>query len=414
MRPDDMTLVREFVARRSEPAFAELVERHIGLVHSAALRQTRDALVLRYFENRPWREVAELMRMTEDAAQKRATRALEKLRGVFAKRGVALGTALIAGAVSANSVQAVPVGLAAQISAGVVAGTAASAATLLTATKIIAMTTAQKVLIGATLTVAVGTCLYQTGRNSRLRSQNQILHQQQASLAEQVQHLQSDLEEASNRMAGLVADNFRLTSNSDQLELLRLRGQVAQMKAAENEPLDTAAKAWLAKISKLKQRVEETPGAKIPEMQYLTDKDWIDVAKDADLTIKGGIRMALSGLRLKAVMNFAPQVEKALGKFAYAHGGQLPEDFSELKPYFDPPVDDAILGRYRMLTNGNLRTIPTSTDVVVDSVVDKDYDCRHFFWAGGYTGDPTWRGGDRNSPEGIAPWQDPEYEERVP
>jgi len=38
-----MTLVREFAASQSEPAFAALVERHIALVHSAALRQVGDA-----------------------------------------------------------------------------------------------------------------------------------------------------------------------------------------------------------------------------------------------------------------------------------------------------------------------------------------------------------------------------------
>ena len=43
MMRDDMTLVREFATARSEPAFAMLVERHIGLVHSAALRQVGDA-----------------------------------------------------------------------------------------------------------------------------------------------------------------------------------------------------------------------------------------------------------------------------------------------------------------------------------------------------------------------------------
>jgi RNA polymerase sigma factor (sigma-70 family) len=48
MMRDDMTLMREFAARQSEPAlaetaFTELVERHIGLVHSAALRQVGDA-----------------------------------------------------------------------------------------------------------------------------------------------------------------------------------------------------------------------------------------------------------------------------------------------------------------------------------------------------------------------------------
>ncbi|MEJ0090617.1 MAG: TIGR03435 family protein [Limisphaerales bacterium] len=40
---DDITLVREFTATNSEPAFATLVERHIGLVHSSALRQVGDA-----------------------------------------------------------------------------------------------------------------------------------------------------------------------------------------------------------------------------------------------------------------------------------------------------------------------------------------------------------------------------------
>ncbi len=43
MMGDDMTLVQEFAATQSEPAFAALVERHLGLVHSAALRQVGDA-----------------------------------------------------------------------------------------------------------------------------------------------------------------------------------------------------------------------------------------------------------------------------------------------------------------------------------------------------------------------------------
>ena len=43
MMSDDMTLVREFAASQSEPAFAALVERHIALVHSAGLRQVGDA-----------------------------------------------------------------------------------------------------------------------------------------------------------------------------------------------------------------------------------------------------------------------------------------------------------------------------------------------------------------------------------
>lgn len=39
---DDAELLREFVTRRSEAAFAELVKRHAGAVHAAAMRQLQD------------------------------------------------------------------------------------------------------------------------------------------------------------------------------------------------------------------------------------------------------------------------------------------------------------------------------------------------------------------------------------
>ena len=90
----------------------------------------RDAILLRYFENKSAREMAAALRVDEPAAQKRVTRAVEKLRKFFVKRGVALSAAAIAGAVSANSVQAAPVGLAATVTAAAAKGAAVSASTL--------------------------------------------------------------------------------------------------------------------------------------------------------------------------------------------------------------------------------------------------------------------------------------------
>ncbi len=91
----------------------------------------RNAIALRFFENLPWREVASRTQAREDAAQKRVTRALEKLRIFLAKRGVTLTVAFIASAISANSVQAAPADLAKSATAlGAAKGATATASTL--------------------------------------------------------------------------------------------------------------------------------------------------------------------------------------------------------------------------------------------------------------------------------------------
>jgi RNA polymerase sigma factor (sigma-70 family) len=76
-----------------------------------------NAVVLRFFEGRNFKDVSAALGMSEDAAKMRVNRALERLRKFFTKRGVTLSGTAIAGAVSANSVQAAPVGLAATVAA---------------------------------------------------------------------------------------------------------------------------------------------------------------------------------------------------------------------------------------------------------------------------------------------------------
>jgi RNA polymerase sigma factor (sigma-70 family) len=91
----------------------------------------RNALVVRYFEGRTCSEVAVALGSSEAAVQKRISRSLEKLRSFFARRGVKISSAGLAGAISASSVQATPVALAHTVTAmAITKGAAASSSTL--------------------------------------------------------------------------------------------------------------------------------------------------------------------------------------------------------------------------------------------------------------------------------------------
>jgi RNA polymerase sigma factor (sigma-70 family) len=71
----------------------------------------RTLLAIRLFENKTAAETAGLLGIREAAAYKRTTRALEKLRRFFLQRGIDSSTALIAEAISTNSIQAAPMAL---------------------------------------------------------------------------------------------------------------------------------------------------------------------------------------------------------------------------------------------------------------------------------------------------------------
>jgi RNA polymerase sigma factor (sigma-70 family) len=119
------------------------------------------AVVLRFFEGRSWKEVGAALGTQEDAARVRINRALERLRKFFLKQGVTLSAALIAGAVSAHSVQAAPAALAkSATAAGIAKGSIATASTTTLvkgALKIMAWTKLKTgIIAGAAILLATG------------------------------------------------------------------------------------------------------------------------------------------------------------------------------------------------------------------------------------------------------------------
>jgi RNA polymerase sigma factor (sigma-70 family) len=123
----------------------------------------RNALVLRYFENKTAKDVGLALGINESAAQKRLVRAIEKLRSFCTRKGVVLTGAALAGLLSANAVQAAPDGIAmattTALKAGAVGG---STATLTSGTlKLIAWTKFKMAMLASlgVATVAVGTAV---------------------------------------------------------------------------------------------------------------------------------------------------------------------------------------------------------------------------------------------------------------
>ena len=128
----------------------------------------RNAILLRFFENKSPQDVAATLKLNDVAARKRMSRALEKLRKYFTKRGVVLPVAVLTTAISANSIQAAPVGLAATVSATAAKGaTVTATVTTLVKGTLKLMTYAKLKLalyIGAAIVLAGGaTTMLQAG-----------------------------------------------------------------------------------------------------------------------------------------------------------------------------------------------------------------------------------------------------------
>jgi RNA polymerase sigma factor (sigma-70 family) len=338
-----------------------------------------DALVMRFFRNQDLRSVGRALGVSDDTAQKRVARALDKLRDLLTRRGITTTAAALSIVLSTNAVQAAPVGLAAAIStAAALARTAVHTSTAIAVTKNIAMTTLQKAFISTALAAAVGTGIYESQRASHLQEQTRALALQQDSLAKQ---LQDERDAASNELAAAQLKSSQ--AHGDLSEILRLRAQVAKLRddnkrlaelknaaaSTDNDPAAAEMNSMLARVKKLKDRLEQMPDRKIPEFQYLTEKDWLDAAESPrQLESEADFQKALGALRSAAKGEVANVIQGALNSFAQANNGQgqVPTDLSQLKPYFASPVDDSVLQSYEITQPG------TVSSAKAGSLIDED------------------------------------------
>jgi RNA polymerase sigma factor (sigma-70 family) len=315
----------------------------------------RSSLLLRYFENKSLREVGEALGISEDSAQKQVSRAVDRLREYFSKRGVAVGSAGLAVLISTNAVQSAPVTLSTTISSACGLGLAVKAAGAVTATgKTILMTTIQKVLITTALAAALGTSLYEFNENSRLRRDLQKVEQRLKPLVEENEQLRRERETLQNQLSS----NRQQSEEASRriAELAKLRGEVTRLRERERElggtgasaPIQTEMKSWLSRVDQLKKWLEERPEHKIPELQLVTERDWLEAARKK-LVTERDIREAVSRLRFIAQGKLAGLMLPALKRYMEANHGKFPTEVAEILPYFKSPIDPAALQRYEIV-----------------------------------------------------------------
>jgi RNA polymerase sigma factor (sigma-70 family) len=168
----------------------------------------REAILLRYFEGRQLEEVGVRLGLNGNAARMRVERALEKLRGALARRGVTTATALSA-VLEANAVQTAPAGLAGTLTGVAVAAGGPGTGGMVTVLKVMATT---NVKLGVTALVVAGlgaALIWQLQSAAELRRQNEALRQQMA-------QLKSANDELARQAAAKIARGLRLPAPAMQ------------------------------------------------------------------------------------------------------------------------------------------------------------------------------------------------------
>ncbi len=353
----------------------------------------RTAVLLRFYERLDFRSVGEALGTSEAAAQKRVTRALEKLHLLLKHRGVTLSVAALGTALAGGAVKAAPIALAASVPGTALAIATADTGSIATFLKFMAITKLKTGIVAAIIIASVVTpMLVQQQAQATLRGQDETKEQRAKELAQ--------LTEDNQRLATFLAEarNSRTPTDNQLPEVLRLRSEVGRLKravgdmetshspspATREDQLASMKQMYAARVDRLKQWLEANPAEKIPEFRNLKEDMWLTAiqngAADEDLA------RAASNLRANAEGGALGTMWSALHKYSKDNGGQSPTDLSQLKPYFKTPIDDEILQRYEIVPASSLDSgLQPGGDWVITqrAPVNAELDSRYAYNVGG-------------------------------
>ena len=292
----------------------------------------RSAILLRYFENKSLREVGVALGASEDAAQKRVSRALDQLRQFFARRGVSITASALAADLSSRAVEAAPTSLAVAISTS--KAISAAAETLHT----LAMTTVQKTLVAAAFALVLGGSVFEARVISQQRREIAALRQQ------------------NDHVATRIADRGRHQALATGASI----PIPAAAPATEMDPaLLTEANALLGRMRRVQELLDRHPEWTIPEMQLLTEDDWFERARRSKFDTSDDVAEFFMAARGQSKARFAVHLMQAGNAYVKANDGRLPSHARELLPYVNnPAITESMLDRYAVRYTGAYADLP--------------------------------------------------------
>ena len=156
-----------------------------------------------------------------------------------------------------------------------------------------------------------------------------------------------------------------MLSEDQRNEFLKLRGDLGRLRTDVRNYTKIAAfreeiaqlpleKVWPARVSRLKQWLEEHPSEKVPELNFVLERQWLNSIYPIPVETDEECRRAISIVRLNAESSTRNNLAAALRQYAKGNDGQFPTELSQLKPFFNPPMDDEVVGRYTILPASTL------------------------------------------------------------
>lgn len=247
----------------------------------------RDALVLRFFDDRPLVEVGAKLNLTENAARMRVQRALEKVRALLARRGVTSTTAALAGLLTGQAGTAAPAAIVASVSSAALAGAAAGGA-LVAATGILTIMSTTKIITAAAVVALAGLAGYEFA----------VIQTTKASAASR--------------------DRERVQMAR---EIAALKGEVDAVKAGRAAP-STRAAAGITSSPSFDQREQGSTAA--PPKPADSPKPAAPLSPDES-----------------RVLTITSTLKAAMDAYHATHNGQEPPSLQALIPYFATPQEGA-------------------------------------------------------------------------